>query len=390
MKILLFTNSLAGGGAERVVATLANFWAGRHWDVTVLTLAPHSEDFYVLDSRVRRIALDRAGESRNALHGLLQNLGRVLALRRTLRQLRPDLAVAIMSTPNVLLALAACGLPWLRTVGSERCYPPHAPLGRLWQGLRRRSYGRLDAVVALTSECAAWITEHTFAHRVPVIPNPTSWPLPVRPPVLAPQAVCAPGRRLLLAVGRLEPVKNFATLVAVFARLAPRHADWDLVILGAGPERAALEAAVRAAGLEGRIALPGIAGNVGEWYARADLFVMSSHSEGFPNALAEALAHGLPAVSFDCNTGPRDIIRQGVDGLLVPAGDSEALAHALGRVMGDDGLRQALAARAGEARERFSLEKIAGMWESLFRQLSGAPVSATTRRARAHEDTHEA
>lgn len=386
MKILLLTNSLAGGGAERVVATLAAFWAGKGWDVTVLTLAPRSEDFYVLAPQVGRIALDRAGASRNLVHGLLQNLGRVLALRRALRQLRPDVAVAMMSTPNVLLALASRGLPGLIAVGSERCYPPHAPLGRLWHALRRRTYGRLGAVVALTGECADWISIHCPARRVPVIPNPTPWPLPARPPLLAPGALCRSGRKVLLAVGRLAPVKNFGTLLAVFARLAAAHPEWDLVILGEGPERPLLEAAVRAARLEGRVALPGIAGNVGDWYARAELFVMSSHSEGFPNALAEALAHGLPAVSFDCKTGPRDIIRDGVDGLLVPAGDAAALEQALGRVMRDSALRHALAARAGEARERFALARIAGMWEALFRELAGAQAARTSHaQGKAHE-----
>ena len=387
MKILLLTNSLAGGGAERVVATLANFWAGKGWDVTVLTLAPRSEDFYVLDPQVARIALDRAGASRNVLHGLLQNLSRVLALRRTLKQLRPDVAVAMMSTPNVLLALASRGMRGLLAVGSERCYPPHAPLGRLWHELRRRTYGRLGAVVALTNECAAWITAHSSARRVPVIPNPTPWPLPARPPLLAPQDLCRPARKVLLAVGRLDPVKNFGTLLAVFARLAARHPEWDLVILGEGPERPLLETAVQGTRLEGRVALPGIAGNVGDWYARADLFVLTSHSEGFPNALAEALAHGLPAVGFDCNTGPRDIIRDGVDGLLVPAGDAAALERALGRMMLDSALRHALAARAADARERFSLERVAGMWEALFRELSGAPAP---RARHAQGETHEA
>lgn len=389
MKILLFTNSLGGGGAERVVATLAAYWADKGWDVTVLTLAPRSDDFYVLDARVRRVALDRAGASRNALHGLLQNLGLVLALRRSLKQLGPEVAIAMMSTPNVLLALASRGLPRLLALGSERCYPPHAPLGRLWHGLRRRCYGRLDAVVALSAECATWILDNTSARSAPVISNPTTWPLPSRPPLLAPHTVCAPGRKILLAVGRLEPVKNAGTLVAVFARLAARHPAWDLVLLGEGPERARLEAAVRAAGLERRVALPGIAGNVGDWYAGADLFALCSHSEGFPNALAEALAHGLPAVSVDCNTGPRDIIRHGVDGLLVPPGDDAALEQALGRVMGDAALRRALAARAGQARERFSLERIAAMWETLFRELAGATVPPAPA-GRLRGDAHEA
>jgi len=98
--------------------------------------------------------------------------------------------------------------------------------------------------------------------------------------------------------------------------------------------------------------------------------VMTSHSEGFPVALAEALAHGLPAVSVDCNTGPRDIIRQGIDGLLVPPGDRAALMQALERVMADQDFRERLAARAPDARERFSVEKIAHMWEDLFTELS--------------------
>jgi glycosyltransferase involved in cell wall biosynthesis len=184
--------------------------------------------------------------------------------------------------------------------------------------------------------------------------------------------VCPPDRKVLLAVGRLEAVKNYGVLVSVFGQLAARHPDWDLVILGEGPQRAALEAAIQAGPAAARIHLPGIAGNVGEWYVRAQLYVMSSHSEGFPNSLAEALVHGLPAVSFDCDTGPRDIVRHGIDGLLVPPGDAEALGRALNCLMEDPELRGDFAARAHEARERFSLERITGMWESLFREVAGA------------------
>lgn len=370
MNVLLFTQSLAGGGAERTVATLANHWAARGWDVTVATLAPRSEDFYGLHCAVRRVALDLAGDSGNPVRGALRNLRRVRALRRLLEQLRPAAAVAMMSTPNVLLALASRGMPGLVAVGSERCYPPHAPLGRLWSAARRRTYGRLSAVVALTGECARWIETHTSARCVPVIPNAVAHPLPSAPPWIAPDAVLVPGRRAMLAVGRLDGVKNLGALLAVFARLAPRYADWDLVILGEGPERAALQASVSALGLDGRVAMPGIAGNVAQWHARCDLYVLTSHSEGFPNALAEALCHGLPAVSVDCDTGPRDIVRHGVDGLLVVPDDPAALAQALDRLMGDGELRRQFAARALDARQRFSIDRVAGMWEALFEQLA--------------------
>lgn len=379
VNILLFTNSLAGGGAERVVATLANHWARQAWQVTVVTLEPESADFYALEPSVCRIALNLAGASSNVVDALLQNFYRIKALRKVLKQLRPDVALAMMSTPNVILALAATGLADVRTVGSERCYPPHAPLGRLWDTLRRTTYGRLCAVVALTSECAQWITANSSATQVPVIPNPSVWPLPVKPPAIAPSALCAPGRKVLLAVGRLDAVKNFGVLIDVFARLAERYPDWDLVILGEGPQRAMLEAALGKHKLQRRILVPGIAGNVGQWYEHADLFVMTSRSEGFPNALAEALSHGVAAVSFDCNTGPRDIIRHGIDGLLVPVDDAARLEQALDRLMGDAVLRGRLAARAVEARERFSIGKVAGMWEALFSELTAARPQAGPR-----------
>jgi glycosyltransferase involved in cell wall biosynthesis len=372
MKILLFTNNLAGGGTERTVATLANHWSGRGWDVTVATLAPQSEDFYGLCPTVRRIALDLLGDSGSPLAGALKNLRRIRALRHLLKRVRPNVAVAMMSTPNVLLALASHGISGLVHVGSEHCYPPYAPLGRAWSTARRLMYGRLHAVVALTSECGRWIETQTSARSAPVIPNAVACPLPCVAPWIAPTEVLAPERKALLAVGRLEAVKNIDGLLAVFSRLADRHPDWDLVILGEGAERAALQLAIGVLGLEGRVILPGIAGNVAQWYARCDLYVLTSHSEGFPNALAEALCHGMPAVSVDCDTGPRDIIRHGIDGLLVAPGNPDALEQALDSLMGNSALRQQFAAQAADARQRFSIERIAGMWEALFSQLQGA------------------
>jgi len=376
MRIFLFTHGMAGGGAERTVATLANHWADRGWDVTVATLAPQSEDFYSLHRGVRRIALDLAGDSGSSLDAVLRNLQRIRALRRLLEHLRPDVALAMMSTPNVLLALASRGMSWLVRVGSERCYPPHAPLGRAWTRARRLVYGRLDAVVALTDECGRWIATHTSARSVPVIPNAVTFPLPCVAPWIVPDEIIAPGRRTLLAVGRLDPVKNLGGLLAVFARLSDRHPDWDLVILGEGPQRSALQIAIRALRLEGRVALPGIAGNVADWHARCDLYVLTSHSEGFPNALAEALCHGLPVVSVDCDTGPRDIIRHGIDGLLVAPGDPDALEQALDALMGNSALRQQFASHAADARQRFSIERVARMWEELFKQLEDAGKSS--------------
>ena len=130
--------------------------------------------------------------------------------------------------------------------------------------------------------------------------------------------------------------------------------------------RTALVAQVRNARQEERVFLPGRVGNVGDWYERAALYVMSSHFEGFPNTVVEAMAYGLPAVSFDCDTGPRDIIRHGIDGLLVSPGDLAGMENSLAGLMEDDLLRGEYALHAIEARERFSMERISSMWEELF------------------------
>lgn len=386
MKIIIFINSLAGGGAERVAATLANYWARQHWDVVVVTLANRSEDFYVLDAGVKRVEMDLSGNSANFFQGALENLRRVLSLRRIIKQHRPDAILSMMSTPNVLLAAASLGLSDVCTIGSERCYPPHFPLGKMWHALRKLMYGRLHAVVGLTQECATWIRVNTSAQYVPVIPNPIVWPMPKSARGIDPNKHCAAGRKILLAVGRLSPEKGFELLVKVFAMLADKYPDWDLVILGEGPDRQLLQNRIDEFNLTSRVLMPGIAGNVGEWYARADLFVMSSSYEGFPNALAEALAHGLPAISFDCDTGPRDIIRQGIDGLLVPLGNAAELKMALDRFMGDSAARAAFAARAGDAKERFSIHKIAQMWEQLFIELRDAQREPTKARPRATQE----
>lgn len=375
MRLLIYIHSLENGGAERVVANLANYWVSIGWDITVVTVASQQQDFYVLDPAVRRVCLNLTGHNPGVLAGFRRTVKRVLALRRVLQVVQPDVALSAMHTANVILALAARGLPGLRLIGSEHNFPPKAPMGLIWETLRRHAYGHLTAVVALTQECAAWLGAHSHARRILVIPNPVSWPLSHHEPYISP-ATCSPsGRQVLLAVGRLSVEKNFSTLIDIFPRLALKHPTWDLVILGEGALRTALHAQICAAGLEKRIFLPGSVGNVGDWYERAALYVMSSHFEGFPNTLVEAMAYGLPAVSFDCDTGPRDIIRNEIDGLLVTPNDTQGMEDALDKLMSNEQLRRKFSLRALEARERFSMAKISGLWEALFMAQPTASVA---------------
>ncbi|HET6585913.1 MAG TPA: glycosyltransferase, partial [Nannocystaceae bacterium] len=256
MRLLLFIPSLMGGGAERVAANLANHWAARGWAVTIATLAARATDAYELDARVERISLGLDDERRGPLRDVGKNVARVHALRRVLQHVAPDVALSLTSVANVILALAKSGLR-VCAIGSEHTHPPCAPLGLLREALRRATYGRLAAVVALTAESAQWLQTSTSARTVPVIPNPVAWPLPSRAHAIAPVASRSHERRLLLTVGRLSAEKNLPALFAAFARVAQRHDDWDVVVLGEGPDRAALAAEIDALGLRGRVALPG-------------------------------------------------------------------------------------------------------------------------------------
>src|SRR6266567_4446440 len=135
--LLIFISSLSGGGAERVAASLANHWAATGWQITIVTLAPQSLDSYQLHPKVERIALDLAGDSGNVLAGFWNNLRRIRALRRVVRQVKPQVALAIMNTANVLLAFGAQGVPGVIAIGSEHTHPPSYHLGTLWELLRK-------------------------------------------------------------------------------------------------------------------------------------------------------------------------------------------------------------------------------------------------------------
>jgi glycosyltransferase involved in cell wall biosynthesis len=364
MKVMLFVYSMQCGGAERAAATLANDWAALGWRVDLVTQTPASNDFYSLHPRVRRIALDLAHASKGPFAGIWANLRRLLALRRLMAQRQPDIVLGIMTTASVLAILAACGTG-IRVIASEHTHPPQLPLTRSWRQLRRWALPMADSVVALTSDSKAWLETHCGCRHVWVIPPPFVWPIPRQEPVVWPEQTVAPDRRLLLSVGRLSAEKGFDELIDAFAQAAPEH--WDLAIVGEGAQRTALEARIECLGLGRRVHLVGRVGNVADWYARADLYALSSRYEGLPMTLVEAMASGCPAVSYDCDTGPRDIIRHGYNGLLAGApGNTYMLASALRSMMSSDSARKVMAARAPDVRVTFSSRRTTAMWQRLL------------------------
>ena len=334
-------------------------------------------DFYALDERITRCALNLAAESRNPISGLLNNIKRVMAVRKLLHDIKPDVAISMMTTANILLALASIGKRGVVTIGSERTHPPNAINERFWQIARRYTYGRLSALVALSKESSKWLSEHTNARYVVTIPNPVTWPLPAQMPIIEPPAKPS-GQYRLLTVGRLSPEKGYDLLIKAFSQLSPQFPNWQLVIVGDGPQRDELQTQITDADLTTQVVLPGRCGNLTSWYESADLYVLTSRFEGFPNTVVEAMSHGVPVVSFDCITGPSEIIRHNVDGVLVPPEDIAALTSTLGQLMQDPVKREQLAKRAIDVKTRFAIENVTQQWCDLFRAL-GAPAGKVNK-----------
>jgi glycosyltransferase involved in cell wall biosynthesis len=285
-------------------------------------------------------------------------MSRLVELRRAIRSCRPDVLVSMIHKTNVAVVAATRGLD-VPVVVSERTNPQSAPLSPRWRAARRVAYALADAVVVLTPEAARWASPYVAANRLAVVPNP------VRPP--APSTPVEHRRPAVVAVGRLQPYKGFDLLLRAFARTRPANPAWTLYLYGSGPEEARLRSLVAALGLGSCVHLPGATGTVDSVLQAGDLFVLPSRCEGFPMVILEAMANGCPVAAFDCESGPRNIITDGVDGVLVPPEDVAALGRAMSRLMSDPEARARLAAAARASVARFSMDAVSDRWMTVMR-----------------------
>jgi glycosyltransferase involved in cell wall biosynthesis len=331
--------------------------------VTILTMDDGKRPaIYALHPDVVHVPLDLAENSGNLLTATLNNLHRLVRLRRAIQVSRPELLVSFLDTTNIMCLLATRALPRLPIIISERTDPHGRSIGSVWEALRRLTYPWADCLVTQTQQAMDFFPARARS-RGRGIPNP------VTRPGTGDEPSGPHDRHRILTLGRLHKVKGHDQLIDAFALIAVRFPDWDLHIYGDGRERNSLDARIRERGLDGRVFIGRTNPEVGNLLRQADLFVLPSRVEGFPNALAEAMASGLPVISFDCASGPADLIRQDLDGLLVPPGDVPALAQAMARLMADPADRARLAARAPEVLTRYSEARVLELWESAMRSV---------------------
>lgn len=337
---------------------LVGHYAPSH-TITVLTFdGPDATPFYPLHPAARHRQLSIAGASRGLANALANNARWILTLRRAIADCAPEVVVSFVDSTNVLTLMATRGLG-ARVIVSERIDPAHHPIPRAWSILRRLTYPLCHRLVVQTRSARDFFPPRVRA-RTRIIPNP----LAVDSPAPAEAAgVAGAGANTVIAAGRLVHQKGFDLLLRAFARVHREREDWRLRIWGEGEERASLERLRAELGLQDRVDLPGTTKDLASELRASDLFVLSSRYEGFPNVLCEAMACALPVISFDCPSGPGEIIRSGVDGLLVPPRDPEALARAMLDLLGDEARRREMARRAPEILDRFGEDRIYPLWD---------------------------
>ena len=379
-RVVLYIDSLKTGGAERVTLLLARWLVEAGWRATVLTRHGASRDFYPVPAGVQR-AIEPADPLWLRRVGPLGFPLRVLRLHGWLRRHQPDLVVGMTTLPAIKLLLALRGMA-CPCIVSERNFPPLKRPGWPWRLLRRLTYPWAQLHLVQTEATGRWLAQHVQARPQLCLANPVAWPLPRFAPDPDPNAWLAsrrvgPDQQVLLAVGTKAHQKGFDRLVAMFGRLCQWHPQVHLVILGleATPyhgvdQQAQLRRLLPQAAH--RLHFPGRVGNVQDWYERADLFLLPSRYEGFPNVLLEAMASGCCCVSADCPQGPAELIRDGLNGRLLPNdADPGSWAELVAVLLADSDQRRRLAEGALEVRQRFSEERLRRRFMSGVSRLVG-------------------
>lgn len=353
--LFLIDSMQSRGGMERVTASIASGLARRGLDVRILTLRGNSSAF-PLDPGIKLTSL---GMPPGSLRMRSETLPLIRNLRKQFIGQQPDLLITVDTFLSVFAFPAALGLK-IRRLAWEH-FNFRTNLNMRSRTLGRRVAAQLgEQVVTLTRQDADHWRQAIPSARahIQAIPNPLPFePLPENP--------YRPEHSTVLALGRLDDQKGFDLLLKAWSRVEAQHPEWSLKILGQGEREQALREQAALLNLQ-RFMLANATSQVEQEYRAAGLYVLSSRHEGLPMVLLESQAYGVPAVAFDCPTGPAEVLEPG-GGLLVEAEHVEGLAAALGQLMSSPEMRQTMSRHAFEHASRYEPDHILNQWVELIR-----------------------
>jgi GalNAc-alpha-(1->4)-GalNAc-alpha-(1->3)-diNAcBac-PP-undecaprenol alpha-1,4-N-acetyl-D-galactosaminyltransferase len=361
MHILLTIGSLEAGGAERILCALANHWVSHGYQVSLLTLkSPDTIPFYHLDPSINLIQINQSHSRKRPWYQFIVNsIQCLLCMRKIFISIKPDIIISFMDLMNIASLLAKTGLK-VPVIVCERTDPNDHRISVLYQCFRRILYPHAYRVIAQTVSAASYFLRMAPKKTI-VIPNPIFVPLKYK-------IEYALNSKNIITIGRLDAIKDQGTLIQAFANLLNHNPNLTLTIYGEGVERKSLEALIQSLNLSGKVKLPGTIKHVQEALLQADLFIFPSRYEGFPNALCEAMAVGLPVIASNV-TGNVDLVQDKKNGRLFPVGDVQALTNLALELLNDSSQCQVLGTQARRVSEEFNPEAIFTRWDALITPL---------------------
>ena len=347
-KLCFIGGGLEGGGQERALTNMANYFSDHGYEVSIINLYI-TEKFFEVNSNIE---LYWPKIERGEQHRLLYALKLFPYLQKSVRKIKPDIIFSYGEWYNAYVILSTLNFRIPIYVFDRM--GPNISLGKLLGRSRRFLYGVATGVVVQTNTAAEILAQKIITKKIHIIPNPVN----------SVEGDTTIKKKQIVTVGRLSKEKGHIVLLRAFAQV--NNTEWSLQIVGDGPERKSLEAEVVSLNISKQVKFHGHLKDFKKILVESQVFVLSSFYEGFPNALLEAMSVPLACVSSNCVAGPADIINHRVNGLLVETNNVKELAQSLDELIQNEVLRNQLAGKAIEVREKYSFERGAKMVEKFI------------------------
>tara|TARA_Y100000768_G_C23935155_1_gene662180 strand:+ start:282 stop:1355 length:1074 start_codon:yes stop_codon:yes gene_type:complete len=342
-KICLIIPSLRYGGSERVMSILANEWVIKKDVEVYLVLLTKQKIFYDLHKDVKLIE-PTITYKKNWFSKFLYRLKTIIYVRSKCNEIKPDSILSFNERYNNIVLLSLLGTPYRKYVSDRNS--PFNSLGFIHNTLRKILYKKASGIIAQTNTAKEVLFKSTANKNIKVIPNP----------LRSFNSKILEKKNIIINVGRLVEQKNQLELIEIFSMC--NYKNWALQIYGNGHLKEDIKNKIIELNLHKHVELKEFTQNIDAKFGQAKIFALSSLYEGFPNALIDAMAHGLASISYDCHTGPKDIIEDNVNGLLVPLSNKKEYVEKLNSLMEDEQQRIFLSTEAKKVKEIYSLNMI--------------------------------
>jgi glycosyltransferase involved in cell wall biosynthesis len=366
MRIAIVISSLSCGGAEKNITMLANHWYRKKMDVNIVKLdSSTNEPFFKLDKGINVKSLDSYNLGKKLWKGLFNNVYRIFKLRKVLSEQKVDIVLSFMDKTNIIVTLALFGKN-IPVIISERNDPQKNHPGTIWEVLRRKIYPKAGRII-LQNESFRDYFNSQLQNNISIIPNAI---LPPPPKNYTSGDKGLPKKPYLMGIGKLRPQKGFDVLIESFILVKKNHPKWHLVIFGEGEERDNLQRLINKYEMNDSIFLIGKTKTPYFYLYEAEMFILSSRYEGFPNVLCEAMSCGLPSISTDCSPAIKEIVDKNINGVVVNF-DVEQIANAICYLIEHPGVRKRIGHSAKFITKKFNIDRISKLWEKEFNLLIG-------------------